>query len=362
MVMKLYSKLQHDTSYKVVQLDDTILAAVKNGEPLQFKSMDETQSEVVLCSSNATWRLKQKNHSNCVMVMKRDTSSNLEDESEFCSLNDTTYEYELTKVPGSLNYHLIPLYDGEELSFKTTFKELLANSQCSNEEAMCEWHDIGGCILESGNICKLSDKFITRALNITLVSIMADSLDMSHLDLDEVLKSVRKDSETVKDNPFTKPVIETILNKFGTQEKDHKWHIDKKRITYWYGLETLKKFAMGISKEQQYPLNQEEFLIKWKSQMPPYFPNSDLDIRELRGHYYLDRHTDEIHYIDKKSLPGDIKQRLVYLFKLQSQWNPDEMAPLMQDLNQKNTKFESFIIKYARIKRLSSKQKVVIQR
>lgn len=369
--MKLYSRVNHDPSYKLIQLNDDILAAIKNGEKLNFKAMDQNSSDVVLCSRQSTWMLKQKNHSNCVLVMEG-VSKNCDGEKYFTSLNDTSYEYELKKAPGELNFNLIPIYDGNQLPSNNSFDELLSNSLCSKEEALKEWHDIGGCILEDGSICKLSDKFITQALDLVLTSIIAEQLDFQSLNIKEVVSAVQKDFDNVSKDTFSEPVLTTVLNKFSKSYNNDNlsWNLDMGKVTNWYGLITLRKFAnkklSSDSGTQQdstyYPLSHEEFLIKWKSQMPPYFPNTNLDITELRGNYFIDFHSGEISYVDKATLPGDIKSRLDYLFRLQSQWELEEIGPLVDDLNVKKSKFESFLLKYARVKRLSPKHKVVTPR
>lgn len=369
--MRLYSRFEHNPKYKLIQLNDDILAAVKSGEKLEFKAMDENNSDVAICGLRTTWILRQKNHSNCVLVMESVSDSNNE-EKTFTSLNDTSYEYELKKSPGELNYNLIPLYDGYQISGKNTFDELLANSLCSKEEALREWHDIGGCIMDDGTICKLSDKFITKVLDLVLTSIMADQLNFQSLRIEEVVNAVQKDSEPLPNDPFSKPVLTTLLNKFSASydKETMSWALDLGKITRWYGLVTLRKYAnKNIPTSLQvpdnckyYPLSHEEFLIKWKSQMPPYFPNSNLDITELRGHYFIDSHSGAITYVDKATLPGDIKSRLDYLFTLQTQWELEEIGPLIDDLNVKKAKYESFILKYARVKRLTAKHKVVTPR
>ncbi|KAL3235250.1 Sister chromatid cohesion protein DCC1 [Nakaseomyces bracarensis] len=363
--MKLYSRTQHDPSYKLLQLNDDILKAIRNGEKLEFKSMDPSSSDVVICGTDTTWVLKQKNHSNCALVMQK-IISNEGNEKDFASLNDTSYEYELTKTPGELNYNLIPIYDGSSLSGQTTFNDLLSNSLCSIGEALKEWHDIGGCIFDNGYICKLSDKFITKVLDLMLTSIMAEQLNFQSLNVKEVYYAVQKDSDNIPGDPYSIPVLTTVLNKFSKtyNEESQTWELDMGKVTKWYGLVTLRKFTnkKATIEETYYPLNHEEFLIKWKSQMPPYFPNTNLEISELRGNYFIDFHTGEITYVDKATLPGDIKSRLVYLFSLQSQWELEEIGPLIEDLNVKKAKFESFLLKYARVKRLTPKRKVVTPR
>ena len=94
--INLYSKLKLDPSYKLIQLTPDLLKVIeqsandtmnqeKNGNDsdsdntnhtgLAFKTIDmkdnqTNKNDVVLCSSNKTWLLRQKNHSNTVLLME----------------------------------------------------------------------------------------------------------------------------------------------------------------------------------------------------------------------------------------------------------------------------------------------------
>lgn len=363
MSVNLYSKIDYDTSYKLIELNDDLLELLKQGKnnkgKLQFKSLDKEKSQVVLCSEDKTWILRQKDHSNMSMVMREgvpDDSNVVIDPASLFGLpppvNDyigfarTTYEYETIPADGELNLGVVPIYDGEQefppssRTFKIhTFDELLNDSPCSRLESVKRWNQLGGCVI-NGQICFLSDSFMAKALHVTLMSVMAESLDLDALQLEETFNAVTKDMVT-NFNPYTIEVVKSVLCKFGTKDNDtDSWKLNKNAIAKLYGLQALKKYVNRNS------MPMDEFMLKWKSLFPPFLP-WDIDISMLWGYYYQpqDKH---IQYISKEALSMDIKERFRVLFKLQSTWRIEEIQPFVDDLNVKHLKIDSFIMKYAR--------------
>ncbi|CAL9730502.1 sister chromatid cohesion protein Dcc1p [Monosporozyma unispora] len=381
-VVNLHSKLTLDNSYKLIQLTPDLLKVIEQNDSnptnttgLEFKTLDVTgdhkhKSEVVLCSSDKTWLLRQKNHSNTVLLMKQYEPEEKvivpehmlfgckeQPSLDLMSFSKTTYEYETNLIKGKINLDVIPLYDGD-LNFGEDFDkdvksvhlktidELVENSACSKQECLKEWYKIGGCIV-NGYICLPSDAFISQALHITLVSVLGGSLDMSKLTLNETYKVVTSDIDD-EYNPYTLEVILTVLNKFGTKFTDEDgnehWEINKETVAKWYGKQALNKYA------RQHSVAIDEFLINWKSMFPPFFP-CDIAISMLRGLIYKPT-DDSIHYISRAILPMEPKERFKTLFKLQSTWLLEDIAPFVEELNTRGLKLDSFIMKYARRRRV----------
>ena len=421
--INLYSKLKLDPSYKLIQLTPDLLKVIeqsandtmnqeKNGNDsdsdntnhtgLAFKAIDmkdnqTNKNDVVLCSSNKTWLLRQKNHSNTVLLMEGYEQGKvtllpeklLFGKKEQPTLNllgfsKTTYEYETKPIQGKINLDLIPIFGGElnfgedficqekgkdndddgdgdgSNHYLKSFDELVENSACSREECLREWHRLGGCRI-NGYMCIFSEAFMTKALHITLVSILGGSIDMNKLDLKETFKLVTRDIDEDY-NPYTLEVIRTVLNKFGTKRlkdasNDEKmadcddsdricWKLNMDIIAKWYGKQALLKYA------SQHSVPIDEFLIKWRSLFPPFFP-CDIDIDMLRGMIYKpDINT--IQYISRDILPMEPKERFKLLFKLQNSWLLEDIAPYIEELNVRGLKLDNFIMKYARRKRVAS--------
>ncbi|KAG0668096.1 hypothetical protein C6P45_004994 [Maudiozyma exigua] len=371
MSINLYSKLKTDDptiSYKLIELNDDLMKLLndnKSRKHLQFKSLDEVNSHVVLCSKDKTWLLRQKDHSNMSMLMHEgvvDDNSKTIDPSlsfglpppitDYIGFARTTYEYETVATEGRLRLENIPIYDGEQnfevrdKSNQTSFQQLLEDSPCSSREGLIQWYSLGGCTI-NGQACLLSPKFINKALHVTLMSVLAESMNLEELNLKETYDAVSKDMNS-EFNPYTIEVVETILNKFGrikdTEIEDKIWKLNSPIIAKWYGIQSLKKYVSKSS------LPFDEFMLQRRSQFPPFFP-CDIDISMLRGNYYQPQ-AKQIQYFSKKSLSQDPKDRFKTLFKLQTSWDLRDIEPFIEELNTKHMKIDSFIMKYARRRRV----------
>lgn len=360
----LYSKLHTEPDYKLLQLNPDVLQALESEGGLAFKASRD-EDGVVLCSKTQTWELKQKNHSNTVMVLKEfmpDEVPVISNRSSFGIAEPSTFhlgftrqhfELEPRSISGEINYGGLSIYSGENKVVpendndgglvKMTLEELRNCSPCSDREFAEKWPALGGCEV-NGRACILSQEFISRALHITLMSCMAESLDFDALDCSQAFAAVNKDmGDAGEFNPFSEEVVSTILNKFCSKLENGTFKLRRDIVSQWYGIEALKKFASRAM------VPQEEFMIKWKSLFPPYF-NCDLEFSALRGHYFRPLGSG-IQYFSKDTLPDDPKDRFSYLFKLQSTWELEELAPFVEQLNTKGIKIENFVMKYARRKR-----------
>ena len=136
MSKNIYSKLELDNSYKLIQLTPDLLEILKGedkattGKPknnLHFKSLDTLKSNVVLCSNDKTWLLKQKDHSNTVLLLQDfipDNDYSFLDEkslyghpnptSDFLRFSGMSFEFEPRSIKGQLNLDLISFYLGEQ--------------------------------------------------------------------------------------------------------------------------------------------------------------------------------------------------------------------------------------------------------
>ena len=372
MSINLYSKLKTDdpnVSYKLIELNDNLMKLLKDNDSrkkLQFKSLDDANSHVVLCSKDKTWLLRQKDHSNMSMLMHEgvvDDNSKTIDPSllfglpppitDYIGFARTTYEYETIVTEGRLRLDNIPIYDGEEdfkvkdKSNQISFQRLLEDSPCSSKEGLQQWHSLCGCTIND-QACLLSSKFINKALHVTLMSVLAESMKLDELKLKESYEAVSKDMNS-EFNPYTIEVVETVLNKFGRVknaevEEEKIWELDNPVIAKWYGIQSLKKYVNKSS------LPFDEFMLQWRSQFPPFFP-CDIDISMLRGNYYQPQ-PKQIQYFAKNSLSQDPKDCFKTLFKLQTSWDLRDIEPFITDLNTKHMKIDSFIMKYARRRRV----------
>lgn len=371
MSLNLHEHLSTDGSYRLLHLTPELLEVIQDSDSkLQFKAAgnNEEDGDVVLCSRDTTWLLRQKNHSNTTMLMHEFTpekETSIETTfglpspvSDYAGFARTTFEYETKKLPGMINLNSVPIHngsldfppmEGRELPIKN-MDGLLASSACSEKECLSQWGQLGGCVIK-GYPCILSSDFLTKALHVTLMSAMAESLDFSQLRLNETFDAVNKDMDE-DSNPYTREVIKSILEKYGKRTKGDdndgdSWQLDHRKVAEWYGIRALRKYA------SQNSIPPAEFLIKWKSTFPPYTP-FDIEIEMLRGWFFRPTGSN-LQYLSKNTLPTDIKERFKMLFKLQSQWDMDDIVPFIEELNTKGLKIDAFVLKYARKRRVGKK-------
>ncbi|CAH00377.1 Dcc1p [Kluyveromyces lactis] len=366
MSVNLYNKLEPETGYKLLQLSDDLLDAFQTG-PVKFKALSDDAGNVVLCSEDKTWVIKQRNHSNTVILMNEfaPTGGIPEDKintfglprpgADWAGFSTLDSELEPRLVDGSIDVTQLDIYHGKDvpLTRKLTLQEFKDMCPCSEKEFVSKWFEVGGSVVQ-GFACLLSERFMLKALHIILISCMAENLDVDSLSIDKVADVLAKDVKQGEPNLYTHEIVTTVINKFGfkvesaeTEPDDVRFRINMSLIARWYGVSALKKFA---AKE---PISEDEFMIQWKGQFPPYF-HCDLDICMLRG-YFVRPLTNKIRYMSRTTLSLDAKERFKQLFHWQSTWEQADMVPYISDLNTKNLKIDTFIIKYARRKRVGNK-------
>lgn len=360
MSVNLYNQLEWDKGYRLLQVTDDLLEALKKG-PVKLKALSTEHPDVVLCSESKTWLVKQKNHSNTVLVMKEFVPTEEINEevvatfglqkptSSWCGFSIQDSELEPRLIPGAIDITRLDVYDGKDvrLTRNIGLADFRETCPCSIEEFNSKWSEIGGSIIQ-GSACILSSGFILKALHIVLISCLAENLDVDNLELDAVRKAVTKDVQEGEFTPYTDDVIDTVVHKFGLQLENatDRYKINMPLVATYYGISALKKFASSEV------IAEDEFMIQWKSQFPPYF-HCDLDIKMLRGNFVRPL-PERIRYLSRHALSPDVKERFRQLFHWQSSWILDDLVPFIEELNGKGIKIENFVMKYARKKKVGN--------
>ncbi|CDO92937.1 unnamed protein product [Kluyveromyces dobzhanskii CBS 2104] len=366
MSVNLYNTLSPETGYKLLQLSDELIDAFQKGS-VKFKALSNNTGDVCLCSEDKTWVIKQRNHSNTVMMMNEFVPNNGVPEekintfglskpsADWAGFMTLDSELEPRLVEGAIDITQLDIYDGKDVPLRRrlTLQEFKDMCPCSEREFVLRWLEIGGSVVQ-GFACLLSERFVLKALHIILISCMAENLDIDSLDIDQVADALKNDVKEGEPNYFTHEVVTTVINKFGTKVEASDDNTDQDRfkmnmplIARWYGVSALKKFA---AKE---PISEDEFMIQWKAQFPPYF-HCDLDINMLRG-YFVRPLKEKVRYMSRTTLSLDPKERFKQLFHWQNVWGQDDIIPFIVELNTKNMKVDTFIMKYARRKRVGNK-------
>jgi len=335
----IFAHLKADPSYRLIELSPEILKVVENDEPLYIKaSSDDT--DVVLCSNTKTFQIKQRNHSNTVILMNHKNNA---DDISFWGYSSQSSVFECRPSSGSIDVDGIPIYDGQGNFRKSgssiTVDYLKKNAPISDDEFEKAWFELNGSALD-GQAIILSKDFITRSLHVIIMSIMASNLDFNELSLIEVYKTLSKDDD------YSIDIVETVLRKFANEGREP-FSLNKEKVAQWYGIESLRKYA-----SEKY-ISPSEFFIKWKSEFPPFFECS-IDLPLLNG-FFVRPLPDRIQYVSKYDLPKDINDRLHILFKMQSIWELNDIIPFIEEFNIKGLKHENFIMKFAKKKKVGKK-------
>lgn len=336
----IYSNLQDDPCYRLIELSPELLEIIeKNEEPIFLKASND-ESDIIICSNSKTFQIKQRNHSNTVMLMNH---KNDDKGDSFWSYSKQSSVFECKLGTGSIDIKDIPIYYGQDTSKisdnSVSVDFLKENSPISDLEFEKVWFNLNGSAID-GKAIILSHDFITRSLHVLIMSIMASNLNFEELSLIEVYQTLSEDDD------FTIDIVETVLRKFANESREP-FSLNKEKIAQWYGIESLKKYA-----SQKY-ISPSEFSIKWKSEFPPFFECS-IDLPLLSG-YFVKPLPDRIQYVSKHDLPDDINERLKILFKLQSSWELNDLIPFIEKFNVKGLKYENFIMKFAKKKKVGKR-------
>ncbi|EGW30202.1 uncharacterized protein SPAPADRAFT_158781 [Spathaspora passalidarum NRRL Y-27907] len=347
---QLYQQINKDDkhTYKLLQLPPDLLThlSTSSDSELLIKS-DADASSVVICNNDTTWKLRQMNHSNTVVLL-----DNLNIKHRDTSLSETTnvliggdmcsYEYELTSTKGVINVDKIPVYDGDELQESITLDELSYDSLCSKNEFVNNWYELGGCEI-MGKAYLLSPRLITEILYVIITYLISRKINYNN--------SFNLQDIKVVDENINESMVFSVLHKFG-QVADNEVTLQNDKIAKWFGVIELAKSDDLI--------NANDFLINWKGSLPPFY-NVSLDIADLRG-YYSSPILNKMRYVNPKLLSTNLSTRFSQLFEIDNNWDYDLFVPLIEEFVPKGKKIDTLIIKYARKKKITKNKFTVCPR
>ncbi|AAS50351.1 AAL015Wp [Eremothecium gossypii ATCC 10895] len=353
MSVNLYTELENVGTYKVLQLTEELIRAFQSG-PVELKAGGD-DSEVVLCSADKTWAVRQKNHSNTVILMKEfapvpaaetQVSARGPVQGEWLGYTQQTCELEPRATAGQVDLSALPIYNGQHVGDGPDVETLVENATCSRAEFYAAWRAAGGCSV-GGTACVISPDLLGRTLHLVLATAVADGFDLACVGPEQMWASIARSMAAGAHgatHPYSREVIETVLHRFGRVGSDGvSFELDLSRIARWYGVQALKKFASTEA------IMVDEFMIKWRSLFPAYF-RCDLDLELLYGEFARPQH-ERIQYLSRSTLPMDIKDRFQQLFRIQNAWDIREITPFIEELNTRGIGMDNFVLKYARRKK-----------
>ncbi|ODV64040.1 Dcc1p ASCRUDRAFT_157787 [Ascoidea rubescens DSM 1968] len=363
----VYACLSMDASIRTVELNRDLIEIIKNKSDSLYLKASNTEGETVLCSSSKTYQLRNKKHSNTVLLSK--SQCRVFDSSQLKKLigfSKLTSDFECVPKTNTIDVSNLPIYH-DSLTFLSnsgkgqvptnyiSLDQLIDNTPLSINEFNLLWAELGGCEI-NGIACLLSNEVVHKTLTLLITSIIANDLEFNNLDLMHCVDSVGN----ATDYPIN--IVRSILMKFCTNDcinsQDDKFKLDETKIARWYGMKALELYAKK-------PILIDDFLIKWKSIFPKFY-SVPISMKLLHGNFgrpYSNnfQNYNKIQFFPKNLLSNKIDERFRQLFKFQNQWAIEEFIPFVIDLNKnQKLKIDKFIMKYAKRKMINNNKEVVI--
>ena len=341
----VYQQLETDPkyTYKLLQLPPAILEKLSQDDQPSDLFIKSDINSLVLCTDSQTFKLRQMNHSNTVLLMNKDQDDRL------VGFLKSSYEYELSPMEGTIDISNIPIYDGRSISPHSSHNirltELEDDSLCSHKEFFKNWCELGGCEIDEFAYV-MSVNVITDLLFLLITKLMSLGKDGSFT-IDEI--------SSVVNNNYNSSMLTSIIHRFATTSSNNsnQWVLNDGKITKWFGIHELSKTNNRL-------ISQNEFLLNWKTSLPSFY-NPPLDIVQLQGHYCSPMEN-KILYIDPNSLSENLAQRFKELFELDKKWNYDEFIPFILKFVPLGKKVDSVILKYGKKKKIGKDKFIVCPR
>lgn len=334
----VYQQLNEDTNatkytYKLLQLPSKILNQLESKSTNLYIKSDI--NSLALCTDSETFKLRQMNHSNTVLLL------NKEPDNKLIGFQKTSYEYELTEIKGSIDTSDIPIFNGQTAQQPIDLRALEDNSICSHQEFLSNWYELGGCEIDNGAYIMSAD-IITELLHLLITKLM--SLQVHEFSPEDVSSIITP--------PYNDSMLTSIIHKFCIIESE-KYQLNDLKITQWFGIVEMSKINHKMT-------DISEFLLNWKTSLPSFY-NPPLDISQLAG-YYCSPIENKILYVDPESLSENLSQRFKELFELDKSWNYDEFIPFIKKFVPAGKKVDSIILKYGKKKKVGRDRFIVCPR
>ncbi|CAK7901957.1 sister chromatid cohesion protein Dcc1p [[Candida] anglica] len=365
---ELYAQTTHsdDYSYKLVQLPADLLEYVKQQDAeLTIKAPSTVNNHMVLCTKNTTYKLRQMNHSNTVLLMNDLSVNKLEKSvkptfegvgqvtsNSLVSMATLSYEYEPTITKGYIETERLSVYNGTNTPIpedqQITIQTLLEESPISTVQFYKEWYNKGGCEI-NGHAVILSRQLLTELISTLLTILISEGIDYNEsLGLDQVTSFLIK-----HDSSITSEIVNTVIQKFGVLDDSNSFKLDHEIISKWFGIQTLFQTSFNL-------ISCDDFLVAWKTSLPTFY-NVPIDLIQLRGNFCRPTN-DKIQHLNPSTLSTtDLGMRIKELFAIAKNWDYDEFMPYIQSYIPIGKKPESIVLKYAKKKRVGKKY-IVCQR
>ena len=296
-------------------------------------------ASTVLCTSNATYQLKDVQQSNLLLFLH---SANSTDATGLTIRGEAKSWLETTKINPNVVQLLkqLPDYSGQGGPQGIPREVLFASIPASEAEIENQLQQHMCIHLQSlGGYVRLDYGYACRLIHVVINSILAAGLSLEQVDPVDFLSAI-EDEEDEKD------VLTFILRRFSNMH-DGSYRVDPEALVAYIGDSTLREEAIVAI-----PI--DDFRDSWQRRLPKIFimPKQDLPLDSLRGSYISPTETSIVH-LDTHSLSVDPKTRISQLLKVQPRWSESDirvyLGPLVSSTGQNLTKaIDSMIMKFAR--------------
>ncbi|KAG7735392.1 hypothetical protein KL932_004599 [Ogataea haglerorum] len=350
--MDLYSVLEPnqqltDTkSLKLVELNSEVLQAIEKKAELRLKSAT-TKDYPVLVTASKTFKIRQKNHSNCVLLLSEHNGA----ASSYARFSN---ELVLAITEPTINLHGISILTKlSELTNKNrvSLASVFENSPVSEEEFARLRPELNLVELE-GNAYVLHEELVRDCLSSILRAVIEELVESGdEMNIMTRLQKLNKQwvldvVEKRQDESYPPEIVQTVLAKF-TRESDRGLAFLNEKVVRLYGVLLLKTNAEKMK--------EDDFALNLKLTMPfNYHP--DIKLEYLDGNFITENGF--IRYFAESDLSENPIERISELFKLKKEWKLEEIEPFVARINTKKIKTDKFLLKYAKVRRVG-KQTVV---
>ena len=313
-------ELYFESSY---DKDDLMLFEIRDEETLQ-KILDGTISleivshetdPLVICTNNKTYQLLEFDTSNSLIVhngpqlfSKQTSTFELRHISPpFLQFRDDLNRYPATEAE---------IYGEAEVTNPLSFDFLRDNTLCSIEEFNFMLTEVSAFTI--GEYVKVP----TPELRILIIdSIIRYSLEHSPnqwkvINIPELIQRIQ--IPRIHGAPYRDSVINAVLHSISSDFSDTIAHLDEKKVIQHFGIEVL-----SAAHDQTLP--KEEFYEQMKGVLP-----IDLNPTEEQLYGIFVSHGDFYTYVDDFSLPINVDERFMALFRIQHEWPTNEIEPFFK--------------------------------
>ncbi|XP_078318948.1 sister chromatid cohesion protein DCC1-like isoform X2 [Crassostrea virginica] len=362
-----FSQQLDNQSFKLLELNDTVLETLTNGEKAVIRGSAEDMA--VLCTSSATFEIKEAEISNSMLITPQlaigqdveDSGTQNIQVAKVISVMNNYYELRPCKPRISKLKKLLEenMFSGRECEddeqhqgHKYSLEDLLDIVQGSESEIKESLKKLKACQIE-GLWRVLDFNFLSQVLNHIIQLCEENDWLSTGIPLEECMETLGQ--------LFPKEVITHIIQCYADEMKsapsqrdqdpeDQPMEIDAKFFTF--NEDKVCQFFAELILRSSGKFNFKEFLRVWEQTVPQGMKTS---LSQLEGIALIEKDAvpEVIGYYPVEDLPEDVGERFNQLFKTREKWSLADISPYIRDMTTKKLDVGGLLTKYARASMLN---------